>query len=148
MKILRFAVCAALGLFAGGTAFAAAEVQWKLKYTEDFNGKKLNPKLWQRIVPSPNPPNWQQFISTREDLVQLDKGVLKLRGVVNDDKASDPRDYLCGGIWTKDRLNLKYGKVEAKVRFEDQQGAWPAFWMLPQKGVRGWPLDGDGLFAK
>ena len=142
MKIRSFTVGAALALLAGG-AFAAPEVQWKLKFTEDFNGKALNPKLWQRIAPSPNPPNWQKFLSTRDDLVQLDKGVLKLLGVVNADKASDPRDYLCGGIWTKDRLNLKYGKIEAKIRFEDQQGAWPAFWLLPQTGVRGWPLDGE-----
>ena len=90
-----FTVGAALALLAGG-AFAAPEVQWKLKFTEDFNGKALNPKLWQRIAPAPNPPNWQKFLSTRDDLVQLDKGVLKLLGVVNADKTSRARGRRSG----------------------------------------------------
>jgi len=142
MKITTCLFCAALGLLAAG-AVAAPDVQWKLKYTEDFNGRALNTRLWQRISPSPHPPPWQRYLSTREDLARVEKGVLQLRGVVNEDKSGDPRDYLCGGIWTKDRLAVKYGKIEAKVRFEDQQGAWPAFWLLPQKSVRGWPLDGE-----
>jgi len=132
MKITTCLFCATLGLLAS-VAVAAPEVQWKLKYTEDFNGRALNTKLWQRISPTPHPPPWQRYLSTREDLARVEKGVLQLRGVVNEDKAGDPRDYLCGGIWTKDRLAVKYGKIEAKVRFEDQQGAWPAFWLLPQK---------------
>jgi len=118
MKITTCLFCATLGLLAS-VAVAAPEVQWKLKYTEDFNGRALNTKLWQRISPTPHPPPWQRYLSTREDLARVEKGVLQLRGVVNEDKAGDPRDYLCGGIWTKDRLAVKYGKIEAKVRFED-----------------------------
>ena len=40
---------------------AAAPVVWKLKFTEDFKGTKLNDKLWTRIGPGTS--DWNKNMS-------------------------------------------------------------------------------------
>lgn len=118
-------------------------VTYKLKFTENFNGTKLNPKLWQRI--GAGRPDWCKNMSLREDLVTLKGGIASIRGIRNDGKdPSDTRAVLTGGIMMKDRFTMQYGKVEVRLKLEDgHKGAWPAVWMMPQTTVHGWPTDGE-----
>lgn len=118
--------------------------KWQLKFTENFSGKELNPKLWKRIEGNPNGgADWQKNISTREDLVELAGDFIILKGVRNQDPASDSRRVLCGGISTRGLFSMKYGKVEIRAKLEGQKGAWPAIWMMPDKSPNGWPNDGE-----
>lgn len=133
-----------VGLAGALVGFAAqGAVTYKLAYTENFDGKKLDPKLWQRIGPSH--PDWCRNMSFREDLVTLKNGILSVWGKKNDGKdPSDTRKVHTGGIMTKDLLAMKYGKVEFRLKLEDhQKGAWPAVWMMPQHQPLGWPNDGE-----
>jgi len=120
---------------------AAEPVSWKLAYTENFDGTRLNAKLWHRI--DKGNPDWCKNMSVRKDLVTVSGGEMHCHGVVNADRASDPRRVLTGGVSTLGSLAMRYGKVEIKCKLEDQKGAWPAIWMMPVKGVRGWPNDGE-----
>ena len=152
--LLTIALCA---LTAVATAAAAAKrgktaaektpagdaLQWKLAFTEEFKGKKLNPKLWTRIDAWSKTVDWVKNMSLRDDLVQVSDGQLHVYGVKNDDRAADTRAVLTGGVMTKGLFNLKYGKIEFKMKLEGQKGAWPAVWMMPETGVRGWPNDGE-----
>ncbi|MBY6210352.1 family 16 glycosylhydrolase [Microbulbifer agarilyticus] len=36
-----------------------------------------------------------------------------------------------------------FGRFEARMKFPDGQGMWPAFWMLPTDPVNGWPMSGE-----
>ncbi|WP_371186520.1 family 16 glycosylhydrolase [Thalassotalea maritima] len=36
-----------------------------------------------------------------------------------------------------------FGRFEARMKFPDGQGMWPAFWMLPTDPVQGWPMSGE-----
>ena len=118
--------------------------KWELKFTENFNGKELNPKLWTRIVGTADSgADWQRNISPREDLVELSGGILSLKGVKNNDTSSDSRSVLAGGIMTRGLFNMKYGKIEVRAKLEGQKGAWPAIWMMSQTSQQGWPFDGE-----
>lgn len=119
------------------------KVVYKLKYTENFTGKDLNPKLWKRI--GAGTPDWCRNMSLREDLVVVTNGIVTIRGIRNDGKdLGEKRQFLTGGIMTKDLLAMRYGKVEFRLKLEDhQKGAWPAVWMMPQTTVKGWPNDGE-----
>lgn len=130
-----------VGLVMGVSSFA--EVSYKLRFTENFSGKALNEKLWVRI-PSGN-PDWCKNMSLRKDLVKVKGGICEIRGIKNDGKdKSETRAVLTGGIMTKGKFTMRYGKVEFKMKLEDdQKGAWPAVWMMPQTPVRGWPNDGE-----
>ena len=100
------AVCAAAGLAAKTeTRKPAADrpgdapVVWKLKYTEDFKGAKLDEKLWSRIGPGSS--DWNRNMSLRPDLVAVKNGQLHAYGVKNGDLAADARSVLTGGVTTK-----------------------------------------------
>lgn len=117
-------------------------VKWELKLTEDFKGTKLNEKLWTRI--DKGNPDWMKKMSLRPDLVTVKDGQLHCWGKKNDDLASDPRTHLTGGVSTRGKFAMKYGKVEFKMKLDNgQKGAWPAVWMMPETAVRGWPNDGE-----
>ena len=49
-------------------------------------------------------------------------------------------DFVSGRINTENRVDVIYGKVEARIRVPDAIGAWPAFW-LP--GYGNWPDSGE-----
>ena len=53
---------------------ATAPVVWKLKFTEDFKGNKLNDKLWSRIGPGTS--DWNRNMSERPDLIAVKGGQL------------------------------------------------------------------------
>lgn len=53
----------------------------------------------------------------------------------------DPSSYITGGIYTKDKKTITYGKVAVKARLQGAKGAWPAIWMLPNQGK--WPDGGE-----
>ena len=121
-------------------------LKWDLKFTEDFNGTSLNPKLWARIEdpePGVKAPDWKKNISARPDLVELKNGQLHLYGIRNDDRSSDPRSVLCGGVTTRGLFNMKYGKIEVRAKLEAQKGAWPAIWLMPQTSAYTWPMCGE-----
>ena len=113
-----------------------------LLWHDEFNAKTLNAKKWSRIPePGKTFSDWNKYTSRRADLVSLRDGCLVLTGVANDDREADPRPFLQGQVWSKGKFSFRYGKIEIRARFEDQQGAWPAFWMLPE-GVK-WPDGGE-----
>lgn len=143
MPPARLCLCVAFAALSLGAAAAAAP-EWKLRYTENFDGKSLNPRLWSRIIGNADfGPDWQRNISPRPDLVEVKDGVLILKGVLNDDKADDPRRVLAGGVTTLGLFNMLYGKLEFRVKLEGQKGAWPAIWLMPQHPVGTWPLCGE-----
>lgn len=117
-------------------------VEWKLRFTEDFVGSELDGKLWRRI--NKGGSDWNRHMSKREDLVAVSGGQLHLHGVKNEDLVQDRRLMLTGGVFTKGRFAMKYGKVEVRCRLETQKGAWPAIWMMPENcsSVK-WPECGE-----
>lgn len=143
MKRGFVALCLFALLAAVCSLHAAAPVVWKLKYTEEFKGTKINSKIWSRIDAWSDRIDWIKNMSLREDLVEVKNGILYLKGVRNEDKASDPRSVLTGGIMTKGKFAVQYGKIEVKARFHGQKGAWPAIWMMPEAQPKGWPHDGE-----
>ena len=136
-------VCLAAGTSQKKVARASSNqpVVWKLKFTEEFKGTNLNEKLWTRIGPGES--DWNRNMSEREDLVSVKDGQLHAYGVRNDDLSSDSRRVLTGGVSTHGRFAMKYAKVEIRCRLEDQKGAWPAIWMMPEETTCKWPDCGE-----
>ena len=150
-RTLPMLVFLSAGVFSAGVSAGVSPVsemrdspvKYKLRFTENFSGEKLNTKLWQRIPAGK--PDWNRNMSLRDDLVSIKDGILTIRGIRNDGRdPQDVRAVLTGGIMTKDRFTMQYGKVEFRMKLGDgPKGAWPAVWMMPQTTVRGWPNDGE-----
>jgi beta-glucanase (GH16 family) len=54
------------------------------------------------------------------------------------------RDYTSGRIQSQGRFELKYGRIEARIKLPKGQGIWPAFWLLGTDFDQiGWPACGE-----
>lgn len=141
----QFNLCALLII--GLTAFSCATVDragkleqpqldgWKLYWSDEFSGSALDNATWSLC--SRGRSDWNNTASNDPHLIKLDHGVLRLRGIVNDDTANDPAPYLTGAILSKTKFSYQYGKVQIRARFKCAQGAWPALWMMGEE--KGWP---------
>ena len=144
VAVRLLAALAACEAWAAPDAKTAHAPKWTLKFTENFDAASLNEKLWTRIEGNPlSGADWIKNISARPDLAEVKGGILHLKGVRNDDLSSDSRRVLAGGVSTKGLFNMKYGKVEARIKLEAQKGAWPAFWMMPENPPCNWPDCGE-----
>ena len=114
--------------------------KYRLAWEENFSGKEINDEYWSKIPRGSS--DWNRHMSYHESLYDVRKGKLVLYGKVNDGIApEDTARYITGGVYTKGKKNITYGKVEVKARLDGAKGAWPAIWMLPEKGK--WPNGGE-----
>lgn len=118
---------------------------YKLLWSDEFDGTSLDATRWNRCAKGGS--DWNRHMSTRPDLVEVKDGSLVLWGVANTDTNADPRPFITGGVQSNmGKGTLCHGKVEIRVKFEDQKGAWPALWLLPDQRDargRGWPWAGE-----
>ena len=113
---------------------------YKLIWEDRFEGTAFDEKYWSKIPRGKSA--WDSHMSDHDSLYEVKDGNLILWGRNND--GLDPEDslpYLTGGLYTKGKVTVGYGKVEVRARFQGAKGAWPAIWMLPE-GVK-WPDGGE-----
>ncbi len=74
--------------------------------------------------------------------------------VVTDDQGNDvleirafsngQGEYSSAKLTTYEKLSVRYGKIEARIKLPQGQGLWPAFWMLGNNfQEHGWPSCGE-----
>lgn len=113
---------------------------YKLVWKENFRGKEINEKYWTKIPRGGS--DWNRHMSSHPSLYDIKKSNLILYGVENNGVApEDTARYITGGLYTKDKKTITYGKVEVKAKLQGAKGAWPAIWMLPNDGK--WPDGGE-----
>lgn len=130
-------------LIATGCLYAfsgMAQNRYKLVWKDDFKGKTFNSANWSKIPRGG--ADWQRHMSDYDGCYEVKKDNLILRGIVNDCCPSDSSRYLTGGLYTKGKRNITYGKVEVRAKLQGARGAWPAIWMLPD-GHAQWPEGGE-----
>lgn len=119
---------------------AARKTTYRLFWADHFNGVNFNQRYWSKIPRGQS--DWNRHMSNHRSLYQVRRGNLILWGRSND--GLDPKDsspYMTGGLSTQGKVSLTYGKVEIRAKIQGAQGAWPAIWMLPEKGR--WPDGGE-----
>ena len=116
------------------------KTQYKLIWKDEFKGKSFNTNFWSKI-PRGN-VDWKRYMSDHEPLYKVKNGKLTLYGIANNDIVpNDTAKFLTGGLYTKNKITLRYGKVVIKARLQAAQGVWPAIWLLPETGK--WPDAGE-----
>ncbi len=59
------------------------------------------------------------------------------------DQWGNPLNYTSGRLYSKSRVTVRYGMIEARVRVPDLDlGGWPAFWLLGNSNYA-WPRCGE-----
>ncbi len=103
---------------------------YKLVWSDEFDGNALDSKKWKHRYPGPRKDGFND-----PSAVSLDgQGHLVLTCSRKDDK------ILVDMICTEGLFEPKFGYFEARVQFQTQQGWWPGFWLMsnsvaaPDKG--------------
>lgn len=139
MKLLKTISALAL-CFLAYSPLNAQQPDYKLVWKENFRGRSINEKYWSKIPRGGS--DWNRHMSAHPSLYEVRRGTARLYGKVNEGIApEDTARYITGGIFTKGKKTLTYGKVEIKARLQGARGAWPAIWMLPENGK--WPDGGE-----
>lgn len=120
----------------------SASANFQLAWQDDFNSSEIDTTKWSRIPEGT--PDWKNYMTTDDQVYEVSGGYLHLKGIVNPDTQADPRPYLTGGIWTRNKFNFTYGKVEVRAKMDSAQGCWPAIWLLGSTNeYGGWPDYGE-----
>lgn len=112
------------------------EGQWTRTFNEDFDGKAIDLSKWN--IHTAN--YWDQLSHFSRDNVVVGGGVARLRyekktGRHNDDPAGKETPYATGFLDTYGKWVQRYGYFEARMKLPRAPGLWPAFWLMPDRGL-------------
>lgn len=108
---------------------------WNLTFQDEFNGTSLDPAKWRL---GQNYAGILGVGATSPDRVSVANGIVRITG------SSTPatfgtatRSYSTAELSTFRHFRQAYGYFEARIKHSDIKGAWPAFWLMPDRGNYG-----------
>ncbi|MCA9059637.1 MAG: glycoside hydrolase family 16 protein [Planctomycetaceae bacterium] len=124
----------------------ARSEDWRLVWSDEFDGPQLNFSQWETEVNAFGGGNHElQIYTDREENVRIENGRLILEARRDHHGiAGTVREFSSGRIRSKHRGDWKYGRMEVRARLPHGQGLWPAIWMLPtEEKYDGWASSGE-----
>ena len=118
-----------------------AESSWKLVWSDEFDGDSLNTNVWTRETGGSDGGGWGnnelQYYTDRTENSYVSDGTLKI--VAKRENYSNCR-FTSARLKTAGKKSFKYGRMEARIKVNggNQDGVWPAFWMMGDDGTS-WP---------
>ena len=103
-----------------------------LVWHDEFNGTELNEEDWNR---EEHPAGWvnnelQEYVPSAEYAYVKDGELIIQPTKIEDENGNV--SYVSGRVNTQNKHDIKYGYVEARIKFPQGKGYLPAFWMMPQ----------------
>ena len=116
------------------------EGDWTMTLEDNFDGDTLDFTRWNIYTSN----FWDKRSHFSRDNVILSDGVVRLRfekksGPHNDDPAGKVTSYATGYLGTYGKWVQRYGYFEARMKLPKAPGMWPAFWLMPDRGIEAGP---------
>jgi len=132
---------------APGNAHATVNANWKLVWSDEFDGTSIDSSKWGFEVNGDGGGNNElQYYTDRPENAKVEDGHLVITAIKENYKGPDgkSRHYTSARMTTKGKFSWKYGRFEARIKMPKGKGMWPAFWMMPQDSVYGgWARSGE-----
>jgi beta-glucanase (GH16 family) len=120
----------------------------KIVWADEFDGTSLNLANWSHQLGdgcsvSTNNCGWgnNELQWYQPENTEVSSGTLK---IVAKRQTVQTRNYTSSRIRTINKGDIKFGRMEARMKMPIGQGIWPAFWMMPTDNVYGnWPQSGE-----
>lgn len=109
---------------------------WQLEFEDNFDGSTLDWSKW-RVGTHSSGINGQA--GNVPDNITVSAG--KLNIVATDTPSvysGDSFDYSAGEISSFYNFKQQYGYFEARMKWDNAVGMWPAFWLMPDRGDYGY----------
>lgn len=133
---------------------------WQLAWSDEFNGPAgapPDPSVWNHEIGDGSGngiAGWGnqelEYYTTSTENAALDGAgnlLITARKAVAGQHLNcyyGPCRYTSARLTTENKVELAYGRVEARIRLPQGAGLWPAFWMLGTNINRvGWPQSGE-----
>jgi len=94
--------------------------QWKLVWSDEFDGAQLDESKWNRLGDSKR----RDGFWVKEDAVLDGQGHLVLR------VKKDGARFTSGAVNTRGKFEHAFGYYIARCKSPRQEGHWPAFWLM------------------
>jgi beta-glucanase (GH16 family) len=154
IAVLGYALAfGAAGAYAGSPKKATADSSAKARtliWSDEFNGPEgsmPDPAKWAVVTNGSGYGNRElEYYTNRPANIHEGNGHLVISARRESFTGPDGlvRGYTSGRIESRGRFELKYGRIEARIKIPQGQGIWPAFWMLGSDFDRiGWPACGE-----
>lgn len=120
--------------------------EWTMVWSDEFDGESLNSENWNIETGDGsqygltgwgnNELEWYQ-----EENITVAGGFLNITAK---EEASNNYNYTSGRMRSDNKVDIKYGRIEARIKAPEGQGLWSAFWMLPTDSqYGGWASGGE-----
>ena len=117
---------------------------YDLTFSDEFNAMSLDASKWNTILFDPDTVIFEQlqyYVDIQdEDEAQIFDSPFSFNGdhltisatQTPDEQRSEANEqpYLSGILTTRNKLDITYGYIEARVDVEEGLGIWPSLWML------------------
>lgn len=103
---------------------------YELVFSDEFNlpnGSHPDPAVWSRKPRNNDMCN--RWNSESNKVVYINNGSLVCRAIPNKSEPNDTARMLAGSVWTFGKYNVKYGKIEVRMRTNNKAGSFPAAWL-------------------
>ena len=127
MKGFNCIICAALLLS------ACTKPEYKLVWSDEFNGEELNSAYWNTEDNARGGGNAELQYYAPKNITIENHPATGDRCLVLNAQREDYKNRPCTSarLNTQGKVTVEYGKVEARIAFPyTADGLWPAFWML------------------
>ncbi|HBZ40034.1 MAG TPA: glycosyl hydrolase family 16 [Balneola sp.] len=121
---------------------------WQLVWSDEFDGAEgatLDQSKWNfEIGRGQNGwgNNELQYYTDRSENVSLDRDGNLI--ITAREENFEGANYTSARITTQDKLEITYGRIEARIKTPFGQGLWPAFWLLgTSNSGEIWPQIGE-----
>ena len=115
---------------------------WELVWHDEFDGPDINPDYWTREVGGHGWGNGEgQYYTDAPENAFIEDGHLVIQAL---EQNLLGKRYTSARLMTQGKVEVAYGRIEARIQIPQGQGLWPAFWMLGTNIDRiGWPHNGE-----
>ncbi len=112
------------------------EGDWALSFEDNFDGDTVDLTRWNIYTSN----FWDKRSHFSRDNVLVEDGVARLRferktGHHNDNPEGKVTDYATGFLDSYGKWVQRYGYFEARMKLPTSPGLWPAFWLMPDRGI-------------
>lgn len=115
---------------------------WTLVWQDEFEGAEINTAYWTHEIGGHGWGNAElQYYTDFAANSFIEDGHLIIQAL---EEEYDGRAYTSARLITMDKVEVTYGRVEARLQLPHGRGIWPAFWMMGADFPDiGWPLSGE-----
>ncbi len=132
--------------FVISVSLATSGGAWSLVWSDEFDGTTLNTDNWNIQTGDGSEygltawGNAEQEWYKAENITVADGNLV----IAAKEEPTNGYPYTSGRMRSDNKVDIKYGRIEARVKTPIGQGLWSAFWMLPtDSAYGGWASGGE-----